>query len=60
LGEIPLDLEIRETSDAGRPIAVSDPDNPYSLVFRQIAARIWEKVAGPDTLRRAPPRIVIE
>ncbi|MGH7061524.1 MAG: P-loop NTPase, partial [Stellaceae bacterium] len=60
LGEIPLDLAIRETSDAGRPITVSDPDNPYSLVFRRIAARVWEKVAGAEAVVRAPPRIVIE
>jgi ATP-binding protein involved in chromosome partitioning len=60
LGEVPLDLQIRETSDDGRPITVSDPDNPHSLVFRHIAARIWEKVAGADAVGRAPPRIVIE
>jgi ATP-binding protein involved in chromosome partitioning len=60
LGEVPLDLQIRETSDEGRPITVSDPDNPHSLVFRAIAARIWEKIAGTDAVGRAPPRIVIE
>ena len=60
LGEVPLDLQIRETSDDGRPITVSDPDNPHSLVFRAIAARIWEKIAGADAVGRAPPRIVIE
>jgi len=60
LGEVPLDLQIRETSDSGHPITVSDPDNPHSLVFRAIAARIWEKIAGADAVGRAPPRIVIE
>jgi ATP-binding protein involved in chromosome partitioning len=60
LGEVPLDLQIRETSDSGRPITVSDPDNPHSLVFRGIAARIWDKVAGADAVGRTPPRIVIE
>jgi ATP-binding protein involved in chromosome partitioning len=60
LGEVPLDLQIRETSDSGRPITVSDPDNPHALVFRTIAARIWEKVAGADAVGRAPPRIVVE
>ena len=60
LGEVPLDLQIRETSDDGRPITVSDPDNPHALVFRAIAARIWEKIAGADAVGRAPPRIVIE
>ena len=51
---------IRETSDEGRPITVSDPESPNAQVFRRMAARIWEKVAGPDAERRAPPRIVIE
>jgi ATP-binding protein involved in chromosome partitioning len=60
LGEVPLDLKIRETSDGGTPITVSDPDNPYALVFRQMAARIWEKVSGEGAERRPPPRIVIE
>jgi ATP-binding protein involved in chromosome partitioning len=60
LGEVPLDIRIRETSDGGTPITVSEPDNPHALVFRRMAARIWEKVAGADAVRRAPPRIVIE
>jgi len=60
LDEVPLDLEIRQTSDGGRPITVSDPENPHAVVFRQMAARIWEKVAGEGAERRPPPRIVIE
>jgi ATP-binding protein involved in chromosome partitioning len=59
LGEVPLDLKIRETSDGGTPITVAEPDNPHALVFRRMAARIWEKVAGGGE-RHAPPRIVIE
>jgi ATP-binding protein involved in chromosome partitioning len=59
LGEVPLDLAIRETSDSGRPITVSDPDNAYAQVFRQIAARVWEKVSS-EGARPAPPRIVVE
>jgi ATP-binding protein involved in chromosome partitioning len=60
LGEVPLDPTIRETSDGGTPITVSDPLNPQALVFRGMAARIWEKIAGEGAERRAPPRIVIE
>ena len=60
LGEVPLDIRIRETSDSGTPITVAEPDNPHALVFRHIAARIWEKVAGADASRRPPPRIIIE
>ena len=59
LGEVPLDLAIRETSDEGRPITVSDPRSPHAQLFRDIAARVWAKVSG-EGARRAPPRIVIE
>ena len=60
LGEVPLDLAIRETSDSGHPITVADPQNPHAEVFRRIAARIWQKVSGAEAMGRAPPRIVIE
>jgi len=60
LGEVPLDLAIRETSDEGRPITVSQPGSPYAQTFRDIAAKIWEKVGGDAPARRAAPRIVIE
>ncbi len=60
LGEVPLDLAIRETSDEGRPIAATQPASPYARTFRDIAARVWEKVSGEAPARRAPPRIVVE
>ena len=60
LGEVPLDMAIRETSDDGRPITASQPDSPYAQTFRAIAARVWEKVSGETPARRAGPRIVVE
>jgi ATP-binding protein involved in chromosome partitioning len=60
LGEVPLDLAIRETSDEGRPITGSQPDSPYAQTFRDIAARVWEKVSGEAPARRAAPRILVE
>jgi ATP-binding protein involved in chromosome partitioning len=60
LGEVPLDLQIRETSDDGHPITVSDPGSPHAQLFREIAARVWAKVSGAESMRRAPPRIVVE
>jgi ATP-binding protein involved in chromosome partitioning len=59
LGEVPLDLAIRETSDEGRPIAVSQPGSANAQLFREIAARLWQKLSGADTPVRAPPRITI-
>jgi len=59
LGEIPLDITIRETSDGGRPIVVSAPDSPNALAFRDIARRIAEKLSGGEGGLRPPPRIVV-
>jgi ATP-binding protein involved in chromosome partitioning len=59
LGEVPLVMAIRETSDAGTPIVVAEPDGPSAAAYREIAARAWEGVtAGAG--RRQPPKIVIE
>ena len=61
LGEIPLDIEIRETSDGGKPIVVSKPDSPQAKVYRTIAARIKEKLdAEQQDVSRAAPKIVIQ
>ena len=47
LGEIPLDIAVRETSDEGRPIVVSDPERPNAAAYRDIAqGRISAKLAG--------------
>ena len=57
LGELPLDIVIRETSDDGRPIVVSDPASAHSAVYRAIAQRVWDKLIAAD---RAAPRIVVD
>ncbi len=44
LGEIPLDMEIRETSDSGRPIVVSTTSSPHTKAYMDIAARVIEEV----------------
>jgi len=59
LGEVPLDMAIRETSDDGRPITATDPASPYSRIYREMAARVWEKVTGAGAMP-TPPRIVVE
>ncbi|MGE0748357.1 MAG: iron-sulfur cluster carrier protein ApbC [Rhodospirillales bacterium] len=58
LGEIPLDMAIRETSDGGRPIVVSDPSSPHAAAYRAIADTVWAKVGGGAA--RPAPRIVIK
>jgi ATP-binding protein involved in chromosome partitioning len=58
LGEVPLALPIRETSDAGRPIVAAEPDGDYAKAFRAIAAGIWERLAAAPAA--SGPKIVIE
>ena len=61
LGGIPLDIEIRETSDSGRPIVVSHPDSPHAQAYVGIAQRIWDKLSdGQGEGRRQAPRIVMQ
>jgi ATP-binding protein involved in chromosome partitioning len=59
LGEVPLNMTIRETSDAGRPVVAIDPDGPHAKVYRDIAQKIWTTLAG-GTASRAAPKIVFE
>jgi len=59
LGEIPLDIAIRETSDGGKPIVLAQPDSPHAKVYKQMATRIWEKLSG-GAQRRPAPRIVVQ
>lgn len=61
LGEVPLTMGIRETSDAGTPLVASEPDGEVARVYRDIAARVWGEVtAARQDKSRAMPNIVFE
>lgn len=61
LGEIPLDIAIRETSDNGRPIVIDQPDSPHAAAYLDIADRIWTKLStDSETSKRNAPKIVIQ
>ncbi|MBI3708014.1 MAG: Mrp/NBP35 family ATP-binding protein [Proteobacteria bacterium] len=60
LGEVPLDIAIRQTSDAGEPIVVSKPNSPHAKAYMAIAAKIWDKVQTLQAGGRKGPRIVME
>jgi len=57
LGKIPLVPKIRETSDAGTPVAVSSPDGPEAAAFLKIAEQVK---ASLETASKPAPKIVIE
>ena len=48
LGAVPLVMSIRETSDTGQPVVVSDFTGPEAEAFKSIAHRI---LAGTPLLR---------
>ncbi|MCY0093669.1 Mrp/NBP35 family ATP-binding protein [Hoeflea ulvae] len=44
LGEVPLVMAIRATSDGGTPIVVSDPDSEQARIYRDIASAMWTRL----------------
>jgi ATP-binding protein involved in chromosome partitioning len=59
LGAVPLHMDIRETSDAGRPVVATAPDGPHAKAFRDIAAKVRDALGAGGHARPAP-KIVIE
>jgi ATP-binding protein involved in chromosome partitioning len=57
LGEAPLDIKIRETSDAGRPVVGADPDSPQAAVYLNLAAKVKKLLETQK--QRAAPKIVV-
>jgi len=59
LGEIPLHMDIRETSDEGRPVVATAPDGPHAQAYLAVAQAVAGALTGKAANRTAP-RIVIE
>lgn len=45
LGELPLELSIRECADQGTPIVQREPDSPISYAYHQIATNVAVKLS---------------
>ncbi|MDW8445474.1 MAG: Mrp/NBP35 family ATP-binding protein [Acetobacteraceae bacterium] len=61
LGEIPIALDIRTTSDEGTPITATLPDGAEARLYRAMARRVWQKCEAVLASREAEaPRIVVE
>ncbi len=59
LGEIPLDIKIREGSDNGRPVVADQPEGPHAMSYRTIAEAIWGNIQNGVATPKAPT-IVME
>ena len=61
LGQLPLDVHIREEADGGRPSVIAAPDSPRAAACRQMA----RNAAGALAMRGRDrsnlfPKIVVE
>jgi ATP-binding protein involved in chromosome partitioning len=60
LGEIPLHMDIRKTSDAGTPIVIQSPKGVHATIYRDIAEMVWGKLNQPlNSKRRVAPKIIM-
>ena len=46
LGEIPLHISIRTTSNSGTPVVESEPNGPHAAIYRAIAAKVRDQLKG--------------
>ncbi|MEX0343800.1 MAG: iron-sulfur cluster carrier protein ApbC [Rhizobiaceae bacterium] len=54
LGEVPLQMAIREKSDAGTPVVASDPEGEEAQIYRTIADNVWARIEAEQEGTRGP------
>lgn len=60
LGEVPLDMALRENSDNGTPLTATNPDGEHARIYRGIASKVWEQVKAGQVDGRTAPQIIFE
>jgi ATP-binding protein involved in chromosome partitioning len=58
LGEVPLDLAIRQGGDRGLPIVVGYPDSPQAKAFMDLAQRVAARISS-ENAQRQPPAVTV-
>jgi ATP-binding protein involved in chromosome partitioning len=46
LGQLPLDVRLREGGDCGVPVVLSDPDSPAAVALRGVARQLGRRARG--------------
>jgi ATP-binding protein involved in chromosome partitioning len=46
LGQLPLDVRLREGGDTGVPVVLSDPDSPAAVALRGVARQLGRRARG--------------
>ena len=60
LGEIPLDIRIRQSGDSGTPIVAAEPDGVHAQAYIGIAKAVWAKITEAKTQGSRGPKISIQ
>jgi ATP-binding protein involved in chromosome partitioning len=61
LGALPLDRQIREQTDSGKPTVIADPDSKVADIYRRVARRVAVKIAEQAKDMSAKfPNIVVQ
>ncbi|XP_063966818.1 iron-sulfur cluster transfer protein NUBPL-like isoform X2 [Lytechinus pictus] len=51
LGDVPLHIDIRETSDSGKPIVVSAPQSSQAIAYKSIAKEVLQRIKQDESHR---------
>ena len=61
LGEVPLNMALRETSDEGKPMVATDKTSAVAQAYRDIAAAAMAELANVSSgAGRQAPKIIME
>ena len=60
LGEIPINTNIREYGDSGKPMVISDPDSKEARIFIDIARKLVKEVNIKNNISEKVPSLEIE
>ncbi|MGJ8532592.1 MAG: iron-sulfur cluster carrier protein ApbC [Alphaproteobacteria bacterium] len=61
LGAVPLHMTIREKSDAGEPVVMSEPDGVHAKLYKRMAETVWQRLDGGQAKNvKQAPKIVFE
>ncbi len=58
LGHLPLDIEVRQRSDAGEPIVATKPDSEHAKLYGEMAKKLWASLSDGKS-QRLPPKISV-
>lgn len=60
LGTIPLDMQIRQDGDAGKPLVAAHPDSPQAAAYRDLAGMVQQRLQALANRKINIPIIVQE